>query len=452
MHGAAVAVMFLWPRGPIQKTPSAYDQLFKGKESQIVFYKFKDKLPDVKPVASADRRPPRAEVKIPKQQIVSSPKNAPKGTQMVWTPAPELKLTKEMQSPNIVALKMPAPPTPERKKFVPPSPAKVTREAKSVQPVDAPQVLAAKATPDPLVNLGVAPKLTVSNRPRFVAPEARAPAKAAEPVREMPAAPALAAAGDASAANALANLQQSQLNVAVVGLNPSDKNTLPEGSRATQFSAGPKLNPDGGTGEKGNGLSVPDLFVKGGGAEAKPTLMARSIAPTSAEGLRGLSKYGSVTGEPSSAPRTSSAAAAHVANAPNSRFEGREVYSMAIQMPNITSYVGSWLMWYADHDATAHTGPVSPPVPHHKVDPKYIATAAEERIEGRVQLLCVIRNSGKVDQVELIRGVDDRLNQSAMEALSKWEFTPATRGGVPVDVDVMVEIPFRLAPKLPAPR
>jgi hypothetical protein len=35
--------------------------------------------------------------------------------------------------------------------------------------------------------------------------------------------------------------------------------------------------------------------------------------------------------------------------------------------------------------------------------------------------------------------------------LSKWEFTPATRGGVPVDVDVMVEIPFKLAPRIPAP-
>jgi protein TonB len=96
-----------------------------------------------------------------------------------------------------------------------------------------------------------------------------------------------------------------------------------------------------------------------------------------------------------------------------------------------------------------HEGPLAPPVAHRKVDPKYIATAVAERIEGRVQLLCVIDKLGHVDRVEIVRGLDPRLDQSATEALSKWEFDPATRGGVPVDVDVMVEIPFRLPPKAP---
>jgi outer membrane biosynthesis protein TonB len=49
--------------------------------------------------------------------------------------------------------------------------------------------------------------------------------------------------------------------------------------------------------------------------------------------------------------------------------------------------------------------------------------------------------------VELVRGLDPRLDQTAMEALSKWEFRPASRSGEPLDVDVMVEIPFHLAPK-----
>ena len=51
--------------------------------------------------------------------------------------------------------------------------------------------------------------------------------------------------------------------------------------------------------------------------------------------------------------------------------------------------------------------------------------------------------------VELVRGLDDRLNQTAEEALAKWEFEPATRHGEPVEVDVLVEIPFRLAPRTP---
>jgi len=143
-------------------------------------------------------------------------------------------------------------------------------------------------------------------------------------------------------------------------------------------------------------------------------------------------------------------AATQVSGAPDPRFNGRDVFMMAIQMPNITSYSGSWLMWYADH-TLRQTGlsPISPPVAHRKVDPKYIATAVEERVEGRVTLGCVIDKQGLVRGVELIRGLDDRLNQSAKEALSKWEFYPATRKGEPVEVDVLVEIPFHLQPRLP---
>jgi periplasmic protein TonB len=117
-------------------------------------------------------------------------------------------------------------------------------------------------------------------------------------------------------------------------------------------------------------------------------------------------------------------------------------------MPNLTSYSGSWLMWYSDRTAReVGLAPVAPPIAHRKVDPKYIAAAASDRIEGKVQLACVIGTDGIVSNVELLKGLDDRLNQSAEEALAKWEFTPATRKGVPLAVDVVVEIPFRLEPR-----
>ena len=106
-------------------------------------------------------------------------------------------------------------------------------------------------------------------------------------------------------------------------------------------------------------------------------------------------------------------------------------------------------MWYSDH--TLHQtsmAPIAPPEAHRKVDPKYVASAVSERVEGRVTLACVIDKTGRVASVELLRGVDDRLNKSAVEALAKWEFYPATRNGVPVDVDVVVEIPFKLQPRV----
>ena len=54
-----------------------------------------------------------------------------------------------------------------------------------------------------------------------------------------------------------------------------------------------------------------------------------------------------------------------------------------------------------------------------------------------------------VSQIEMVRGADTRLNTSAIEALGKWEFFPATREGEPVAVDVLVEIPFKLTPLNP---
>ena len=81
------------------------------------------------------------------------------------------------------------------------------------------------------------------------------------------------------------------------------------------------------------------------------------------------------------------------------------------------------------------------------MDPKYVAAAIDERIEGKVRLAAVIRTHGRVEAVALLQGIDPRLDRSAQEALGKWQFEPALRNGAPVDVDAVVEIPFRLAPR-----
>jgi protein TonB len=122
---------------------------------------------------------------------------------------------------------------------------------------------------------------------------------------------------------------------------------------------------------------------------------------------------------------------------------------MAIQMPNVTSYSGSWIVWFADRDPVtgAIAADLRAPVPTRKVDPKYIQTAVEERVQGVVRLAAVIRRDGRVQSVELLQRLDERLDRTAVEALSKWEFEPALRDGIPVDVDAVFEIPFRLAPR-----
>jgi len=44
--------------------------------------------------------------------------------------------------------------------------------------------------------------------------------------------------------------------------------------------------------------------------------------------------------------------------------------------------------------------------------------------------------------VELVRGLDEQLDNNAMEALTQWKFKPASRQGTPIDLEAIVHIPF----------
>jgi TonB family protein len=474
LHGAAFFALMNAPEIKLQKpAKSEYKLAFEGKETKLVWYEFKKKLPAVKPPdARPETEPLRAAVQAP-QQIIASRKDAPKRTQMVWTPAPELHETKPVELPNILAIRLPE----MARAFVPPPEIQRPRTAKIDLPADAPQL---QTNPLDPVKLADTPKITR----RFVAPPKQVPVKVAEvvapsdapqlearantaelnyafkaPPRLFTAPPAKTAptTGKPVAVEAppdLVSTNSHDLNLAVVGLNPSIRPpALPANSSPGQFSAGPKVRPEGAdSAGDAKGLSVPDLYVAGA-KDTRPDLIAQAFAaPTSPLTMRAAARladpHASIArNDP---PEPSHSGAVKVSSAPDRRFDGRDVYMMAIQMPNLTSYSGSWLMWYAERTAReVGLAPVSPPVAHRKVDPKYIAAAAADRIEGKVQLACVIGKDGRVSTVELVRGLDDRLNQSAEEALAKWEFTPATRQGEPVEVEVLVEIPFRLAPHAP---
>jgi TonB family protein len=130
---------------------------------------------------------------------------------------------------------------------------------------------------------------------------------------------------------------------------------------------------------------------------------------------------------------------------PEQIFSRRRVYSMNVNMPNFNSATGSWIIHFSElhlSGAASRAGNIAAPVPVHKVDPKYPSTMVEERIEGEVILYGVIRQNGSVDSIQLVRGVDDRLNANAMDAFKEWKFEPATREGQPVDLEAIIHIPF----------
>jgi TonB family protein len=242
------------------------------------------------------------------------------------------------------------------------------------------------------------------------------------------------------------NRSGAEASMAIVGLNPARTIDVPPppGSRAAGFSAGEQPRVGGGTGANSIALlNVPGLVVKGGAKDTQPTL-ATSFSPTSRENLLAAARV-----TMGAAPKA--AAGAHLSGvvAPDPRFAGRTVYTIAIQMPNVTSFSGSWLVWFAEREPVpgAAAPQIRAPVVVRKVDPKYIAAAAAERVEGTVRLFGVIGRDGHVGGIALLRQLDDRLDRSAQEALAKWEFGPALRDGVPVDVDAIFEIPFHLAPR-----
>ena len=67
-----------------------------------------------------------------------------------------------------------------------------------------------------------------------------------------------------------------------------------------------------------------------------------------------------------------------------------------------------------------------------------------EQIEGVVVLHAVIRRDGSVGDVRILEGFYAPLDENARVALEQWRFRPGTKNGVPVDVEAVIRVPFRV--------
>jgi TonB family protein len=123
-------------------------------------------------------------------------------------------------------------------------------------------------------------------------------------------------------------------------------------------------------------------------------------------------------------------------------FGPRKYYSMILNMPNLTSAGGSWIIRFAALKQISDQSELTAPVAVHKVDPAYPLSLMRAKVEGTVTLYAIIRADGTVDSVKVLRGVDDALDENARVALSHWQFRPATRHGVAVDLEALIQIPF----------
>jgi TonB family protein len=124
-------------------------------------------------------------------------------------------------------------------------------------------------------------------------------------------------------------------------------------------------------------------------------------------------------------------------------FGDRKSYAMILNVPNLNSAGGSWVMHFAELRDAEKQGDLVAPVATQEVDPGYPLELMRQNVQGTVILSAVIRSNGSVGDVRIIRGVDDRLDRYASAALSRWRFRPATRNGDPVELQTVVMIPFR---------
>ncbi|MCL6480720.1 MAG: TonB family protein [Firmicutes bacterium] len=133
----------------------------------------------------------------------------------------------------------------------------------------------------------------------------------------------------------------------------------------------------------------------------------------------------------------------------------RRTYTLLINMPNLTSATGSWVLEFAELDLPgpvagnaelpvhAAPGELSGPEVLRKVDPRYPPTLRDQGVAGEVILYAIIRKNGSVDSIQVVRGLHPELDRNAMEALAQWKFEPARRNSEPVELEAIVRIPFR---------
>ncbi len=213
---------------------------------------------------------------------------------------------------------------------------------------------------------------------------------------------------------------------------PSGTLTVPEGNRPGEFAASPTghagatARPEIAQHDSSNTGSPPNIYVSAPPAKAPGNSVVASGSGPAARPL---------TPDKTDLPHDS---------VDTRIFGTRRHYSMRLSMPNLTSSTGSWSIRFAELNATHGGADLSAPEAITKVDPAYPQDLMQDRVEGTVVLYAIIHADGSVGDVKVLEGFDDRLNENARKALEQWRFRPGTKDGLPVDIEAVVRVPFKV--------
>lgn len=369
----------------------------------------------------------------------------------VIQPAPSI----ESDAKNISRLKLPAMP----------QPSVVAPTLDSV-----PGKLAALNLAQPAVELAE-PKLPISAQSAANRDLQSASAKIVE-APPPPPAPVISGTTGANAAGKLIAL----------GLRPADVQgplVVPDGNSRGEFSAAPNGNPNAsgtpeikaaskdrngknsgtsnGMANRGrNGDQLPGISIGAGPANAQTTIQGVVASPAASPHPGNAEIHNSrrllatvipprIPQPQENVPALSAPDAGETADA---IFGAKKFYSLVLNMPNLASAGGSWVIRFAELSDRPSQGSLTAPVAVEKVDPAYPPDLVRDGVQGTVTLYAVIRSDGAVDEIKILRSLDVRLDESARRALSQWRFRPAQKNGAAVDLEAVIQIPFR-SRKLP---
>jgi TonB family protein len=376
--------------------------------------------------------PNGADAYHPRQTILSTPVQLTHPKQTLIEPAAPMTAPNVVTKlPNIVEWAAGAPKMPLLQSAAPPKLRE--RELNAV----APEVANLQSNGVPL---NLAPSSTPVLRPPIPQMVATAPRPRRPKTASGAAAPELAGTNrDAGLPNVIA-LSSSP--------GPPAPVTIPEGNSAARVGispAGTRAGAPGGeaggrsggkAGHDGSGSLPVAVNISAGGLSANRPGAKLDLKPSASLPERPVRRG------------PADVAALKPSDPPEALLYGKEVHTLDINLPNVTSVSGSWVLNFAQLDEggspfSRPKGVLSGPVPVIKVDPKYPPQLISEHVEGEVVLYAIVRANGSVDTIQVVRQLDPRLDRYAVEAFARWKFRPATRDGVPVDVEAVVHIPFR---------
>jgi TonB family protein len=393
----------------------------------------------------------------PRQTILSQPVRANHPRQTLIQPdAPATPPKIETPLPNIAEwAAAPAPPRPTLRMD---SAAAPTRQNRAIKDLSAPEIVNQEKTPGEL-NIASAPAVNLQPR---LALSAESKAAERQSKREETVAPEVGAAssGDASLHRLIAisaapaaptpevSVPQGNLSARVAISPEGTRPGAPGGANnapATNGGTGGNSDSSGGAGRtsEGNGAAIPGSVSVSGGVHPS----SGGISPANRSATKLILKPLDSGAPPAAHKGPSVLGPIDPRLPPEKILSGKEIYTLHIDMPNMTSVTGNWVVSFAQLDEgelpyNKPRGKLSGPLLERKVDPKYPQTLIKEHVDGDVILYAIIRKDGTVDSIQLVRGVDPQLDKNSMDALARWVFKPGARDGQPVDLEAVVRIPF----------